>query len=307
MFDEQALRKKIKRLSEAVWEGRAKGAEVDAWLKTFVGGGPASEQAHMLYLLSNFLYFGVREIRELLQALFRNLCERPLIAKIRNDNDGTTDLDFIDKELFKAIHKTRFLAVGNPSESGHHLLYYFRQENKLPSYLFPDQLHLPGFPGASPDHGSGHCDRYIFLDDLCGTGVQVVQYASRLVSQIRSHHPQAEIAYYPLFATSDGLEYVQANAAFSNVGCMMLLDPSFRCFSATSRIYDDASIRDAAKQICLDYGRILLPKHPLGYQDGQLAVGFSHNTPDNCLPVFWRESSEILPSWSPIFRRYSKQ
>jgi hypothetical protein len=249
MFDEQELRKKIKRLSEAVWEGHAKGAEVDAWLKTFVGGGPASEQAHMLFLLSNFLYFGVREIRELLQTLFRNFCERPLIAEIRKGNGDTTDLEFIDKKLVEGIRRTRFLAVGNPSESGHHLLYYFRQENELSSDLFPDQLHLPGFPGASSDHGPARCDRYIFIDDLCGTGVQVVAYASKLVAQILADHPDAKISYYPLFATSEGLAHVRANTAFSNVDCMMLLDPSFRCFSKTSRIYDNDSIRDAAKQI----------------------------------------------------------
>jgi hypothetical protein len=148
---------------------------------------------------------------------------------------------------------------------------------------------------------------YIFIDDLCGTGVQVEQYAGKLVDQILRYHPAAEVSYYPLFATSDGLAYVRRQTAFSNVDCMMLLDSSFRCFSQTSRIYDEDAIRDAAKLICLKYGRVLLPRHPLGYSDGQLALGFSHNTPDNSLPVFWRDSSELLPSWSPIFRRYSKQ
>ena len=39
-----------------------------------------NQQLHMLHLLSNFLYFGIRETRELLRALFQQLCQRQLIT-----------------------------------------------------------------------------------------------------------------------------------------------------------------------------------------------------------------------------------
>ena len=67
------LRSKIKTLGEAVWERRALGPILDAWLKNYreLSGSMDYEREHALFLLSNFLYFGAREMRELLKALYR--------------------------------------------------------------------------------------------------------------------------------------------------------------------------------------------------------------------------------------------
>jgi hypothetical protein len=307
MFDEQYLRKKIKRLSEAVWEGRAKRAEVDDWLSSFSASNFRSinEQIHMLHLLSNFLYFGIQEIRELLKCLFQTLCLRPLIQEIRKTNGDTIDLGLIERELRLAVNRTRFLAVGNPSESGQHLLYYFRQENKLVADLFPNHFELPGFSSVDPFHGPASVDRYIFIDDLCGSGQQIETFANRVIKPLAAAHPNAQIAYLPLFATKDGLEYTKATTEFNHVNCLMELDDTFSCFSSVSRFYSDNTLREQAEAICRHYGSILWARHPLGYRNCQLAIGFNHNTPDNTLPVFWAESPS-LPGWSPIFRRYVK-
>jgi len=304
MFDEQYLRKKIKRLSECVWEGRAKGVEIDDWLSTFSDSG-VNERHHMLHLLSNFLYFGIREMRELLRAHFQHTCLRPEVTKIRQNNGDTIDIDFIDRELENAIRRTRFLAVGNPSESGQHLLYYFRQENNLSSKLFPNQFELPGF-GANENHGEPFVDRYFFIDDMCGSGQQIEQFSKNVINTLSEAHPNAAIIYCPIFATTDGLDYTKENTAFSDVRCLMKLDASFKCFSPTSRFYENDSLRAEAEKICFYYGRILNANYPLGYRDSQLAIGFNHNTPDNTLPIFWAEHPDSLPGWSPIFRRYGK-
>ncbi|MCP3371611.1 phosphoribosyltransferase-like protein [Bradyrhizobium cajani] len=308
MFDEQYLRKKIKRLSECVWEGRAKRVEIDAWLSSFSerGSSGVNERLHMLHLLSNFLYFGIGEIRELLRAHFQYACQRPVVTKIRQDNADTIDIDFIDHQLRIAISRTRFLAVGNPSESGQHLLYYFRQENNLPAGLFPNQFELPGFPGASDTHGKSSVDRYFFIDDICGSGQQIEKFSRNVIQTLSKAHPDAKITYCPIFATSDGLDYTRKNTAFSDIRCLMELDASFKCFSPTSRFYEDPALRSEAEKICFHYGRILHARDPLGYKDGQLAIGFNHNTPDNTLPIFWAEHPTSLPGWSPIFRRYMK-
>jgi len=307
MLDEDLLRKKIKRLSEAVWEGRAKRPEVDDWLVSFSERNleGINEQVHMLHLLSNFLYFGIREIRELLRSLFQRLCQRPLISEIRRQNADTIDIDLIERELQTAVARTRFLAVGNPSESGQHLLYYFRQENNLSSELFPNQFELPGFSAGNALHGPKSVDRYVFIDDLCGSGEQIEGFAKEVVDRIAGAHPGAEIGYFPVFATSEGLEHVRAHTRFTKVQCLMKLDSSFRCFADDSRFYDNASIRRQAEDICRRYGSVLWASHPLGYRNCQLAIGFNHNTPDNTLPVFWAESP-YLATWTPIFRRYVK-
>jgi hypothetical protein len=309
MFDEQYLRKKIKRLSEYVWEGRAKGAEVEAWLESFSESAPngVNERLHMLHLLSNFLYFGIREVRELLRALFQQVCQRPLVTEIRLSNNNTIDIDLIERLLQLAVSRTRFLAVGNPSESGQHLLYYFRQENQLPSGLFPSQFELPGFPGESAIHGESSVDRYFFIDDICGSGQQIEGFSKKVIETLSAAHPKARITYCPIFATTDGLDYTRNNTAFSDIRSLMELDSSFKCFSQNSRFYDDAVARAEAEKICFHYGRILQARHPLGYQNGQLAIGFNHNTPDNTMPIFWAENPVSLPGWSPIFRRYMKK
>jgi len=307
MFDEAYLRKKIRRLSETVWEGRAKGAEIQDWLATFSSHNArgVDEHLHMLHLLSNFLYFGIREVRELLRALFQHLCQRPLIFSIRRAHSDTIDIDLIEQQLSKAIARTRFLAVGNPSESGQHLLYYFRQENNLSADYFPNQFELPGFPGASASHGPHSVDRYIFIDDICGSGQQIELFSKQVIAPLSRAHPNAELSYTPIFATTEGLHYARHNAGFTNVNCLMELDDSFKCFSHNSRFYDNEALRNEGEEICRRYGSVLYARHPLGYRNCQLAIGFNHNTPDNTLPVFWAES-ELLPTWSPIFRRYTK-
>jgi len=307
MFDEDYLRRKIKRLSETVWEDRAVRAEVDDWLASFSvkNINDVNEQVHMLHLLSNFLYFGIREVRELLRALFQTLCQRPLVAEIRRRNGDTIDIDLIEQELAMAVSRSRFLAVGNPSESGQHLLYYFRQENNLRAEYFPNQFELPGFPGEDPAHGPASVDRYIFIDDLCGSGQQIETFADRVIRPLAKRHPKAEISYFPVFATTAGLDYTKSNTKFTEVKCLMELDASFKCFSENSRFYDDAALKAEAEEICRRYGSVLYARHPLGYRNGQLAIGFNHNTPDNTLPVFWAEPP-AMPNWSPIFRRYVK-
>lgn len=311
MLDEDSLRRKIKRLDEAVWERRVPGHALDDWLSSFSPSNHngVDERLQMLYLLSNFLYFGVREIRHLLRVLFADLCRRPILQEIRVNNGDTVDLDFIDRNYALALRRTRFLGVGNPSESGVHLLYYFRQENKLASSLFINQIQLPGVVTASEEHGSKHVDRYIFIDDLCATGDQAILYSQWVVQTIKRVHSKAFVAYFPLFATTSALQRVRAEAQFDRVASVVELDETFRCFGDDSRFYSavDAPIdREAARQMSLYYGSVLCPRHPLGYKDSQLALGFSHNTPDNTLPIFWEEPNDLLPTWSPVFKRYPK-
>ena len=51
--------------------------------------------------------------------------------------------------------------------------------------------------------------------------------------------------------------------------------------------------------MCVKYGEQW--GDPLGYNDCQMLLGFHHNTPNNTLPIFWREKN-----WTPIFKRYAK-
>ena len=307
----QSLRAKIKTLNETVWENRATEPAISDWLDNFAASNSAApdERAHALFLLSNFMYFGGRQIRELLKALYRDLYRYPIVEDIRRANHDTLDVDLIDP-LFRAeCEATRFLGVGNPAESGCHLLYYFRQENGLPNNLFI-HTHQVFTRAAGPLRlRDPTVKRYIFIDDFCGSGKQGTEYSQDIVEEIKRLNRHAFVAYYVLFATTQGISKVRADTAFDAAGAIYELDPSFKCFSVGSRYFRNpvAGIEKAfCEQMCRQYGaRMAATPDVLGFDDSQLLIGFHHNTPDNTLPIIWFDGLGSVP-WKPIFRRYPK-
>ena len=115
-----------------IWRDRRSNRIYEEWLSNFKDASTEEkEKLHALFLLSKFMYFGNIELRELLKCVFRDLFKYPIVAEIRQNNGNSKDVVLIDKMFKEELSKTRFLGVGNPSESGVHLLYYFRQENNL--------------------------------------------------------------------------------------------------------------------------------------------------------------------------------
>lgn len=247
-------------------------------------------------------------MRELLRALYRDLYRYPVLEGLRRANADTLDCDKLNSLFEQERARTRFLGVGNPSESGTHLLYYFRQENALQRNLFVNTHELfANTTGGPPVLSLPDVRRYIFLDDFCGSGTQAVAY-STIVARLKAADPSLYVAYYALFATSTGLAHARANTQFDEINAVFELDDSFKCFGATSRYFKTTEVeidQAFAEATCRAYGATLLPDHPLGYRDGQLLIGFFHNIPDNTLPIIWRSATSAAP-WLPIFRRYPK-
>ena len=324
---------KIKELSETVWDHKASEPQVNNWLKNFLGpanGTVDERRLHALYLLSQFIYFGSRQMREMMRVIYRDLYRRPIIEAIRKGNADTTDQEFINQKFQAMLERTLFLGVGNSSESGCHLLYYFRQENRLPKTCFIHthqifrrqrltkphviRLLLSLFFGQQDPYAGtvalGHPNvrRYVFIDDFCGSGHQGVAYSRNVVEDIKSIDPSAHISYFVLFGTQDGISVVRQDTEFDVVECVFELDNTFCCFSQSSRYFPSPyqNITAAfAKEMCSIYGKRLLPQWPLGHGDCQLLLGFQHNTPDNTLPIFWSDRTGS-DRWRAIFRRYPK-
>jgi len=309
------LQIKLKALNETLWEDRAPWPHVEKWMKQFQATPNIEddEQLQMLFLASHFMYFGVQQIRALLRSLFRDLYKYNLVAQIRHKNADTKDRKFIEQEFQKELAATRFLGVGNPSESGSHLLYYFRQESRLNKECFINSHEIFSRDGVGVSAKSKVRDlnirRYVFIDDLCGSGSQATTYTKDLVQPLKDLDPAVRVSYYPLFATSFGLAEVRKLGSFDDVSAVVELDETFKCFSTDSRVYknerepfDRAKSEDIARR----YGTSLTPSDPLGWRDGQLLIGFCHNTPDNTLPIVWFEEPDGTP-WTPLFKRYPKQ
>ncbi|MBX3650860.1 MAG: hypothetical protein KF771_05755 [Burkholderiales bacterium] len=312
---EDQLFGKLKILADQVWGKPLTRQDFNEWLRRFVGvvGDESAEKIHALYLLSNFMYFGEEEIRELLKASYRDLIEYPLIERIRKKNQDTTDLEFLRLELEREINRTLFVGLGSPAESGTHLLYYFRQENNLGKSRFLDAYRLLKREKSGekfkrelrfPD-----VRRYVFLDDLCASGETVELFSEDVLEELIDAAPDVEIKYISLFATSTGLNHVRKNSLFrDNCAAVFELDDSYKSVSPGSRYFKLAPSgidREFAYELARCYGEKLCPDHPLGYQDGQLLLGFAHNTPDNTLPIIWCEGEEC-EKWYPVFKRHQK-
>jgi hypothetical protein len=315
MLREQWLAK-IKTLNERVWERRADRPAIDAWLSNFADDWPAdpSEQLHALFLLSHFMYFGDVEIRVLLTALYRDLFKYPIIEGLRQADAETLNGTELQARFRTELSRTRFLGIGNPAESGTHLLYYFRQENELTKELFIHTHQIFSGRLDAPEVGlaDSSLTRYVLIDDFCGSGDQAKEYSEKVIATIRAAAARAdvgvEICYYVLFASAHGLARIRSDADFDRVSAVYELDSSYRTFGDDSRYFlthPDPINRDFAHQMCRAYGDQLWPACPLGYRDGQLMIGFHHNTPDNTLPILWFDRAN--PPWVPMFRRYHKK
>lgn len=310
-----ALITRLVTLDERVWEGKASGPAVSSWLDNFNGRTGATadlERLHALYILSQFMYFGSQEIRVLLRALYRELFLLPLAQRVRAE---TSDAVEFCTRMEEERSATRFLGVGNPSESGVHLLYYFRQENGLAKSAFLDSAQIydlvdvQGQRKRVPRHPQ--VKRYIFLDDICGSGETAVRYSSNLLPELLAERPEVEVWYFALFATADGLRRVGDETVFgTRCGAVYELDETYKWTALKSRYLSalpDGLYRSLLAALPFSYGRMLIPGHPLGYQGSELLLGFSHNTPDNTLPIIWYEQEHgTSMNWYPIFKRYPK-
>lgn len=309
----EQLFSKLKTLNETIWEGKVNRPRIQEWLSNFKidQSGLSDEGLHMLYLLRQFMYFGDSQIRELLKALYRDLYKYPIVERIRKDNNNTSDYHFISEAFCDKLVKTRFLGMGNPSESGYYLLYYFRQENRLPKTLFIHSHQIfnrYGAPSSTTSLRSPDVERYVFIDDLCGSGTQAKDYSEQVLQDLKRLNPTIQVSYYTLFATTEGLNEVRGNTLFDRVESIFELDDTFKCFSPTSRYFqpEDSRINQQfAEATSQKYGLSLFPHHPQGYKDGQLLLSLHHNTPDNSLPIFWYDEPGGT-QWVPIFRRYPK-
>lgn len=299
------LDEKIKILHETAWRDKwqSQGDQYHLWLENF----KEEEKIFAMFLLSKFMYFDNETIRELMRRVYEDLYRRPIIYQIRKGRGNTTDKSIIEGEFKKNLNRTRFLSIGNPSESSAHLLYFFRQENRLERDMFINahQLYTHTTEGdlLIAKTVVENIDRIVVLDDFCGSGTQATAFDGEFVVNLKKDKPDIEIDYFSLFAIENGLNKIK-NLHYNKAEAIFVLDDTYKCFSKDSRFFDvkEEDIKTHCRTLCNKYGRKLEPKNPLGYKNGQMLLGFHHNTPNNSLPVFWSEKK----SWNSIFKRFVK-
>lgn len=324
---QENLKAKIKILNETLWDNRALNPSIEKWLANF---STDKEKLHALYLLSKFMYFGAVPMRNLLKSLYRDLYRYPLIETIRKSNGDILDIDLIEGKFKEEEKNTRFLGVGNPSESGAHLLYFFRQENRLSKKLFVYTDEILDRSGAAPQLRFPEVKHYVFIDDFCGSGSQATCDDNNIkpcVDELKKLSVDVKVSYLMLFATSTGIINVKKSGLYDRVEAVIELDDTYKCFDANSRVFPQRNNfpfeKDFTKEFCYRLGRPLFRNinekegwfgldleslsdiTALGWNDCQLLLGFFHNTPDNTLPIIWYDEDDV--DWLPIFKRYNKK
>ncbi len=255
----EELFEKIKILNETIWEHSTHKLKIENWLDNYQND---KEKLHALYLLSQFMYFGGSQMRHLLRILFEDLYKYRVVESIRLNNNDTLDNRIITEIFNKELRKTRFLGIGNPSESGPHLLYFFRQENKLPKSLFIHAHEIFDRYGSNnPTLANSDIMHYVFIDDFCGSGVQAQRYSNSIVSYLKNLCSDCQVDYLILFSTKSGKDLVTKNTKFDYVDAVFELDDSFKCFESDSRYFKDCPDvieKKYLEDLCKSYGEKLM-------------------------------------------------
>lgn len=310
--------RRLRILAAQAWDNEVRWSDITAWAENFIGRTVSrhDEEVHALFALSRFMYFSRRLTKEMLKALYRDNFEAPTMQRIRRNFKGTKDVSLLRKQYQDQLSATRFVGLGNPAESGAHLLYVFRQVNYLPKDYFADLLSAFAIKPSRTRAGeieyqirNASVNRIVFFDDIVGSGTQARQYLSEELKRIRAGDPTFELSFLALFATTEGLERLNAPELFDGrATCLFELDSSFRAFSVNARYFADSPAWFNAmdfQAMARQYGAGLQPQLPVGYKDGQLLLAFAHNTPDNTLPIFWDQGTQT--PWHPIFPRFDKK
>ena len=301
---------KLKIFSETVWDHRISKNKIDDWLSNF----KEKERESLLFLLTQFIYFSKLQIDNMLVSIYRDFYKYVIVENYRLNNNDTTDISSINNNFNNSKRKSRFIPIGNPSESSSSLLGEFRKTNSIKKDLFIERSELLNLTLGDIEH-------FVFIDDICGSGHQAYNENKKYVSHIKNRFPHSKIHYYSLVGLEEGLEYLNKNRDYDYLESVLRLDKTYKCFSSESRIFknnEDSINQDDLKEICEYYGiqlyeSILLRQrydvsqanhHKLGYNDSQLLIGFYHNTPDNTLPIIWY--NEDMITWNPIFPRANK-
>lgn len=269
-------------LSYYTWENRISTTLIDRWLDNFHSN---KEKIIALEILSKFLYFNEKEILRLCEISFQKLLVR--IGRIYGEK-MSIDLDSIKE---KYLQRCRFFGLGRASESGHYILYPFRQRNSLPQSLFPGKI---GDIDSTVDF-------VIFIDDIVATGEQACDFWSQKLENLSHSRSNIQFFYLVFLAYVYGIESIEKSTEFKVIPCQ-ILDESYKVFCEKSCVFPDKEKREKTKKVSEKYGKKIWSDWPLGYLNFQGLVGFHHNIPDTTLPIIWGKNN-----WFPIFKRYTRK
>ena len=145
----------------------------------------------------------------------------------------------------------------------------------------------------------------MFVDDFVGTGDSVCGYLSALSGEVREKLVSRDLRAFLVVVAGFVSAVERVNRTVSELEVPIKvhvcdpLDESYHCFGERSRIFPSEAERLAARDLAYRKGVMLCKQAPLGWGGSQSTVVFSHNCPNNALPILWDQNEH----WHPLFRR----
>ncbi len=246
--------------------------------------------------------YNIDEVRYLWRFILTNRVKRYLFDDIFEEGYSGTPEDINNRFIDFIKNDCIFIGFGEIYKSGPHMIYPFQQAvSKIISQKDMYFIEYSNFLSSCIDLSE---KKVIFLlDDFIGTGNQAVKAWKEKVIISNNYESNQHIIFLYLALTgfSSGVENIETNTDMKVILGTQPMNDSFRCFSDSSLIYEDTTEREEAKEIMESAGKMLY-EYPLGYENDQAAVAFSHNTPNNSLPVIWKSMDD--GSWYPLFERF---
>lgn len=268
--------------------------EVLRWLCNFSG---KKEIYLALVLANNIIYHTVEEVRSLWRRILMNRAKSILVNEIFGDQE----LPNIDQWFERYLkEKCIFVGFGKAGKSGQAVVYTFKQSHSL-----KDLTYMELFQFLHTSNKLVNKETVFLLDDFVGSGDQATKtwyekIDGKCLDDVFKKNQNLRFFYLVLAGFEYGKKEVEQKTPI-RVILGEELDYAFKCFSNNSAIYSDPGERKEAREVMEKKGKMLY-KYPLGYDDGQLALAFYHNTPDNTLPVIWKRKDD--GTWYPLFERF---
>lgn len=282
----------ILKTAQFSWEIPMDSGDIDKWLSNFCGdalGSAKAERNLALWMLSGFVYFNIDDVRSFCEFLFSEFVHTKLVEY---QKEGSFQDLTNEEKVDHILSSTVFLALGNDSESGTNVLYYFRQINKLKREIFEKKL-------------DEEYENLVIIDDVTISGAQALAYIPEMQNAIK----HMKTYYLTFLASKEAIdELVHINV---ETICANIISDREKCFTPDSYVFSTEKKKrflPLAAKMCEHYGEIITKEHPeangypLGFDQAQSLFCFFYNTPDNTLPIFWCNGA----GWKPLFARFEK-
>lgn len=288
LFVDGALTRARQLIRQKIWEGVDE-ARLTAWFAQFEA---RDSQLLGACLLDNFIYRSRAQVEAILRAA---MCSPELLGA-----DGTSDLAFIHAlrgykdpgiRLAPVIHLDQ-----PPTKSGTYVLRRLVKSLQLRDKwaVWPQQLAT--IVGLST---------VILVDDFCGSGQQFCDFVELTkFDELMRAKPDCRIFYLTVAAHADGVSKIRETFPRICVIAGEVLSNENHFFDGTvlTHIMVDGLIdrlRADHKKICDEVGLGGKKVGAMGFCDQGLTYAFDHGTPNNTLPIFWKQRDQ----WQPLVDR----